>query len=154
MPFETTQTQTFARINIPNTSPASKFTQHKVIYRLDLYVFYYLVYFVLKCNSAPLADWLFGTSVPCRRSLWSVVTQHSAWCLAWPYLVLKCNINSIWSNNFLGVFMEPNVVTKHPAWFSVRNSLQNKWTNCREAKNNINFGQITGIQVKPDRTYK
>jgi len=30
--------------------------------------------------------------------------------------------------------------------------LQNKWTNCKGAKNNTNFGQITGIKEKLDRT--
>jgi len=32
--------------------------------------------------------------------------------------------------------------------------LQNKCTNCKGAKNNINFGQITGIQAKLDTTCK
>jgi hypothetical protein len=30
--------------------------------------------------------------------------------------------------------------------------LQNEWTNCKGVKNNINFGQITGIQEKLDKT--
>jgi len=32
--------------------------------------------------------------------------------------------------------------------------LQNKCTNCKGAKNNTNFGQITGIQEKLDTTCK
>jgi hypothetical protein len=32
--------------------------------------------------------------------------------------------------------------------------LQNKYTNCVGIKNNINFGQITGIQEKLDTTCK
>ena len=32
--------------------------------------------------------------------------------------------------------------------------LQNKCTNCKAAKNNTNFGQITGIQEKLDTTCK
>jgi len=32
--------------------------------------------------------------------------------------------------------------------------LQNKWTNCKGAKNNTNFGQITGIQEKLDTKCK
>jgi len=32
--------------------------------------------------------------------------------------------------------------------------LQNKYTNCEGIKNNINFGQITGIQEKMDTTCK
>jgi len=32
--------------------------------------------------------------------------------------------------------------------------LKNKCTNCKRAKNNINFGQITGIQEKLDTTCK
>ena len=31
---------------------------------------------------------------------------------------------------------------------------KNKWTNCKGAKNNTNFGQITGIQEKLDTTCK
>jgi len=32
--------------------------------------------------------------------------------------------------------------------------LQNKCTNCKGVKNNTNFGQITGIQEKLDKTCK
>jgi hypothetical protein len=32
------------------------------------------------------------------------------------------------------------------------NRLQNKCTNCKEVKNNTNFGKITGIQEKLDTT--
>ena len=32
--------------------------------------------------------------------------------------------------------------------------LQNKYINCKEIKNNTNFGQITGIQEKLDTTCK
>jgi hypothetical protein len=32
--------------------------------------------------------------------------------------------------------------------------LQNKFTNCKGVKNNTNFGQITGIQGKLDKTCK
>ena len=32
--------------------------------------------------------------------------------------------------------------------------LQNKYTNCKEVTNNTNFGQITGIQEKPDTACK
>jgi hypothetical protein len=32
--------------------------------------------------------------------------------------------------------------------------LQNKCTNCKGFKNNANFGQIIGIQEKPDTTCK
>ena len=35
-----------------------------------------------------------------------------------------------------------------------RTDYKNKYTNCKGIKNNINFGQITGIQEKLDTTCK
>jgi len=40
--------------------------------------------------------------------------------------------------------------TARYTWFK----LQNKCTNCKEVKNNTNFGQITGIQEKLDTKCK
>jgi len=52
------------------------------------------------------------------------------------------------------IFLYHISIFRHKYYFTRLDRLQNKYTNYKGIKNNINFGQITGVQEKLDTTCK